>query len=291
MTIPIISDYPMPQGPSFPTNKTQWQVDPKRAVLLIHDMQRYFLRFYDGEGELMPTLVRNLALMLQWARQRQIPIVYSAQPHEQGLADRALLNDMWGPGLTKASPEQQLIHEALAPAPGDIILSKWRYSAFHRSDLLERMRSWKRDQLVIGGVYAHIGCMVTATDAFMNDIQAFMIGDAVADFSEEEHRFALKFLASRCGHVLDTASLTGVNSAIQTQRQWLQTRVQDLIEDDAVLDPNENLIFYGLDSLRLMQLAADLKRQGLVISFEELARTPTLTHWWSLLESRNSEAG
>lgn len=42
MAISKISTYLMPERESYPKNKTDWQLDPSRAVLLIHDMQRYF---------------------------------------------------------------------------------------------------------------------------------------------------------------------------------------------------------------------------------------------------------
>lgn len=289
MSIPNISDYPMPAHTNYPANKTDWQIAPKRSVLLIHDMQRYFMRFYDADGALMTALVDNLIRLRTWARQEDIPVIYTAQPHIQSTVDRALLNAMWGPGLSAAAPEQQQIVSRLTPGPDDVVLTKWRYSAFKRSDLLERMHGWQRDQLIIGGVYAHIGCLVTAADAFMNDIQAFMVGDAVADFSEQEHHFALKYVATRCGHVLDTASVTSrsaKNEAIGEMRAWLQARVRQLIEDDAEPDPQENLIVYGLDSLRLMQLASELKDRGVNVRFDELAGTPTLANWWNLLETR-----
>jgi len=152
-------------------------------------------------------------------------------------------------------------------------------------NLHERMRNWNRDQLIIGGIYAHIGCMVTAVDAFMSDVQPFLVADAVADFSLEDHRFALKYTATRCGHVLDTESLV-VSGAAKVTRQWLYEWAIKLVEDDSDLDPDENLIVYGLDSLRIMQLSSEFKKRGVTISFEELGRNPTLSAWWSLVVSR-----
>jgi len=204
MSIAKIADYPMPLADSFPVNRTRWQVERSRAVLLIHDMQAYFLHFYAPDSPLVKTLVENLQRLRRWADQQQIPVVYTAQPHVQSAEERALLNEMWGPGLTAAAPESQKIVAALAPNLEDTVLTKWRYSAFQKTDLAARMQEWTRDQLIIGGVYAHIGCMVTAVDAFMQDIEAFVVGDAVADFSESEHRMALEYIATRCGHVLET---------------------------------------------------------------------------------------
>ena len=290
MAIPQITDYPMLAASAFPANRTQWRPDPKRAVLLIHDMQRYFLRFYDAKGALLPQLIGNLVRLRDWARANGVPVIYTAQPHEQPHGDRALLNDMWGPGLTVAAPDLQEVVAELAPGPEDIVLTKWRYSAFKRSDLLERMRLLGRDQLVIGGVYAHIGCMVTAVDAFMSDIQPFLVGDAVADFSEAEHLMALRYVATRCGALVSTDSLAGVTERPQATREWLQARVLELVEDETELDPEENLIFYGLDSVQVMVLASELKERGVIVGFDDLARVPTLNGWWSLIEQRRLAA-
>ena len=78
--------------------------------------------------------------------------------------------------------------------------------------------------------------------------------------------------------------------AAETTRAWLQTRVLQLVEDCEDLDPEENLIFYGLDSLQVMRLAAELKERGIAVSFEELADSPTLASWWSLVDTRQKVA-
>jgi isochorismate hydrolase len=102
--------------------------------------------------------------------------------------------------------DRQII-EPLAPGPDDWRLTKWRYSAFFRSDLLERMRRARRDQLIICGVYAHVGVLATAVDAFSHDIEVFVASDAVADFSQRHHRMALEYAAARCAAVTDVAQL------------------------------------------------------------------------------------
>src|SRR5450830_635811 len=213
MAIPSISSYPLPASDALPVNRVQWHVDAKRAVLLVHDMQDYFLRFYGADSELLTTLIANIGRLRAWADAAGVPVVYTAQPVEQSIAERALLNDMWGPGLTTADPALQQVTAALSPAPGDTVLVKWRYSAFQRSNLQELMRDWGRDRL--------------------------------------------------------------------------RERVAPAL-DDTGFGADENLMDYGLDSLEVMNLVAELDKRGIKVSFEELAVTPTLNAWWALVERKQA---
>jgi len=206
LSIPAIAAYPMPR--MEPENRVAWKAHASRAVLLIHDMQYYFLKKFDVSAEPVPTLIRHISQLRELCHARGIPVIYTAQPSDQPPDDRALLTDFWGPGLSDPhNADQEAIIAELAPAPQDLIQTKWRYSAFYRSDLKKIMQDQGRDQLIICGIYSHIGCMTTALDAFMNDIQPFFVSDATADFSAEEHAMAIKYVSQRCGVSVTTSQL------------------------------------------------------------------------------------
>lgn len=278
MAIPKLQAYALPEASDIPANKVNWAFEPSRAALLIHDMQEYFLNFWGENSAMMEKVVANIAALRDFCKQNGIPVYYTAQPKEQSDEDRALLNDMWGPGLTR-SPEQQQVIAALAPDEDDTVLVKWRYSAFHRSPLEEMLKETGRDQLIITGVYAHIGCMTTATDAFMRDIKPFFVADALADFSREEHLMALKYVAGRSGRVVMTEELL----PLPASKAALRALILPLLdESDEPLD-DENLIDYGLDSVRMMATAARWRKVHGDIDFVMLAKNPTIDAWWALL--------
>lgn len=200
MAIPKIQSYPLPFNQDYPAAKVNWKIEKNRAALLIHDMQDYFINFYGDDSPLIQNVINNIAQMKAWCVENNIPVFYTAQPAEQKNEDRALLNDMWGPGLT-AYPEQAEIVKKLAPNSQDHLLTKWRYSAFYNSDLKKILKDTQKDQLIICGVYAHIGVLQTAAEAFMNGIQPFVVGDSVADFSLKDHLFALQYVQRNLGVV------------------------------------------------------------------------------------------
>ncbi|WP_436501561.1 isochorismatase family protein [Actinokineospora sp. HUAS TT18] len=191
----------MPAPAELPGNTAAWVADPDRAVLLIHDMQRFFLRpLPDSVRE---PLVKNAAALRERCRALGVPVGYTAQPGGMTAEQRGLLKDFWGPGM-KVDPADREMVEPLTPDADDWVFTKWRYSAFFKSDLLERMRGLGRDQLVICGVYAHVGVLMSAVEAFTNDIETFVVADAVADFSAAYHRLAIEYAAERCAVVVTT---------------------------------------------------------------------------------------
>ncbi|MCQ4159258.1 isochorismatase family protein [Roseomonas sp. GC11] len=205
--LPTIAPYALPEAASLPAPRGGgWPLEPGRAALLVHDMQRYFLRPYPaGEAPLAP-VVAHIAQLLAAARRAGVPVFYTAQHVNQDRRDRGLQADLWGPGMSDAGAHQPILPE-LAPTPEDFVLTKHRYSAFQRSNLERLMRARGRDQLIICGVYAHIGCMLTAADAFMRDIHPFFVADAVADFSRAKHDMAVEYVAAVCGVPCATAQV------------------------------------------------------------------------------------
>lgn len=294
MAIPAISPYAMPKETELPKNKVSWEADPQRAVLLVHDMQQYFIDYYIRDASPIPELIANIQAIKKQCASLGIPVVYTAQPGNQKAEDRALLTDFWGPGLKDDQSQTKVIDE-LAPNSDDVILTKWRYSAFKKSNLLEMMKEQGRDQLIICGVYAHIGCLMTAGEAFMSDIQPFLITDAIADFSKEEHEMAIKYAAQRCAIILPTSKLLNqlqmkegseVSQADALSLEELRAIIADLLDEDPMdLDDSEDIVDRGMDSIRMMSLVEILREKGAEINFMQMAENPSISAWWGLLSS------
>ena len=208
MALPRITDYPLPTAAELPQARGPWRPRRDRVALLVHDMQRYFLAAFDaGKAPLRPA-VDNIARLLAHCRAHGIPVFYTAQHGDQDRRDRGLQADLWGRACAAApitNPSSKHWHRSR-----EHVLVKHRYSAFQRSNLETLMRVRGRDQLLVTGVYAHIGCTATVVEAFQRDIEAFIAADAVADFSRADHDQALHWIARTCGVPMTTDQLLEV---------------------------------------------------------------------------------
>lgn len=204
--LPEVIRYDLPTLAELPANCVDWQIDPKRAALLIHDMQGYFLRPLAAGGMPYDALVSHIGEIRAACVAAGVPVTYTAQPGDMTPDERGLLKDIWGSGMSKEALDRGIV-DALAPSDDDQVFTKWRYSAYHASNLLEWLREHGRDQLIITGVYAHVGVLVTAFDSYSRDVQTFIAADAVADFTREDHDLALGYAAARCAVVISTAEL------------------------------------------------------------------------------------
>jgi len=301
MAIPNISPYPMPVQSDLPTNKVNWTIDPKRAVLLIHDMQQYFLDAFDVKESPVVELIANIQQLRINTVELGIPVIYSAQPGGQTPEQRGLLQDFWGAGIN-GGPDQKRIVQELSPGEEDIVLTKWRYSAFQKTDLLKLMNQQGRDQLIVCGIYAHIGCLLTSCEAFMQDIQPFFIADAVADFSLEKHRMAITYASERCAVTITTQQLIedlkreqfagelsseDIEIQVPITQESLREEIAWIIKEQPIhIGIHDDLInVWGMDSIRIMSLVEGWRSRGIEITFVELAERPTIADWWALMSS------
>ncbi|WP_395107611.1 amino acid adenylation domain-containing protein [Actinomadura sp. SCN-SB] len=79
-------------------------------------------------------------------------------------------------------------------------------------------------------------------------------------------------------------------------REDMRQQVARLLGDSpAAITDDTNLISCGLDSVRMMGLASQLRRAGVDVSFADLAECPTIDGWWELVSAKSdgqaAEAG
>lgn len=203
--LPRIASYAMPTADELPPVVAPWRVNRDRVALLIHDMQQYFVDAFAAGEAPIDTVVPNIERLRAACDALDIPVFYTAQHAAQDQRDRGLQREFWGPGMATAA--QAAIISPLAPTARHHVLAKWRYSAFQRSPLEEMMRARGRSQLIVCGVYGHIGCLLSTAEAFMRDIEPFLVSDAIGDFSRTHHEQALTYAASRCAVVQTTEQL------------------------------------------------------------------------------------
>ncbi|MFT3875162.1 MAG: isochorismatase family protein [Propioniciclava sp.] len=303
MPLPALIDYATPT--QTPANRLDWTLDPARAAVLVHDLQQYFVRPFAPGCPALTRAVESTAAILQAARAAGVPVFYTAQHGDQDPVERGLQREAWGPGMTSA-PEDTAILPAIAPRDGEVVLDKRRYSAFAKSDFGDRLAALGRDQLVIVGVYAHIGVLATAYDAFQREVAPFVVADGIADFGLADHERALAQVADCCGvvtvaaEVVDalasrtpapeasgTASDAGDASDAGAENQagggWddeLRGSLEGLLAEDAVAAafaaPETDLFSLGLDSMRAFEMLDRLLDAGADIDFGEFTRRPNI---------------
>lgn len=194
-----IQPYAMPDARCLELNKVSWPLDARDAVLLVHDMQQYWLDFF-VEAQPVLKAVRSL---VQAARAAQVPIVYTRGERPKHQAERALGLDMWGPGLAHPSitDADVTIATSLLPHADDFVIDKVRVSAFYETPLPALLHKLGRKQLWVCGVFAHHGVMVSSIEAFMRNYKVQLIADALGDYSEDDHWMALRYVAQTCGQI------------------------------------------------------------------------------------------
>ena len=102
----------------------------------------------------------------------------------------------------------------LAPEPGEPVVDKLGYGAFHGTDLDVRLRALGVRSLVVTGTVTQICVEETAREAFHHGYATTVVADAVSSFAPDLHAATLRNLAMKFGWVADADEVIAALAAV-----------------------------------------------------------------------------
>jgi nicotinamidase-related amidase len=87
--------------------------------------------------------------------------------------------------------------DELAPWPGEEVIDKFGYNAFHNTNLADALRAHDVTQLVVAGTVTQICVEDTVRGGFHLNLEMVVVEDAVASFDPELHSASLRGMAMK----------------------------------------------------------------------------------------------
>lgn len=94
--------------------------------------------------------------------------------------------------------------DELAARPGELVIDKYGYGAFHGTDLDARLRGLGVKSLLVTGTVTQICVEESAREAFHHGYRTTMVVDAISSFAPDLHAATLKNFAMKFGWVTDS---------------------------------------------------------------------------------------
>ncbi len=162
---------------------------------MIHDFADPAGALYCGPS--MERIIPVVASEIARARASREPVIYLTDAHVVGDAEFA----MFPPHAIVGTKGAEIIPQ-LAPAAGDTVIPKRRYSGFFGTDLDITLRERGANTIRLVGDCTNICVLYTAADARNLGYAVEVVRDGVTSFDEEAHRDALRELERTLGATL-----------------------------------------------------------------------------------------
>ncbi|MGW0998548.1 hydrolase [Streptomyces sp. NPDC002520] len=180
-------------------------LDPRTALVVI-DLQRGIVGMPTQPYPASDVVARTVGLADAF-RAHGLPVVLVRVSFAADWADAV-------PGRTERQPRGlafpegwDVIVDELSGHPGDIVVTKHNWSAFHGTDLEVQLRRRGITQIVLTGVATSIGVESTARDAYAHGYHVTLATDAMSDSDVEAHRGSVERIFPRLGESGTTAEV------------------------------------------------------------------------------------
>ena len=175
-------------------NRERFKFVPSSSVLLVMDMQRFFLSeeshaFISSSKAIVP----NIRHLIDAYRGFRLPVIFTRHSLKNN-EEPGIMGKWWGDVIRDGNTLSEII-PLLRPLASEIVIRKTRYSAFYGTELESVLKQRNIKSVVITGVMTHLCCETTAREAFIRDYEVFFVVDATATQNEELHLSSLRVLS------------------------------------------------------------------------------------------------
>ncbi len=217
----------MGESTSGQTGDAAFALVADRTALVIVDMQNDFVRV--GAPLEVPDARATIdaqARLADWFRAHDRPVIYT---RFLSGPERTLIWN-WSPqiapptkccwdghmrsyGDIEGERNAAAVIDELKPSAEDLIVDKYSYGAFHRTNLMDHLVARHVDTICVTGTVTQICVDETGRGGFDHGLQVVMVSDAVSSFDDELHRATLRNFAMKFGRVLTTEEVMAELSA------------------------------------------------------------------------------
>ena len=170
-------------------------MNKNKTVLILIDIQNES----NFGVENVESVVENASTLISACREQEIPIIYTRQINRadrKGLSRDEELNPDGTPVYYCSGTDAVEIISDIAPASGDIVLDKYRWSAFYQTSLDLFLDGMGVEDIIIGGLVSD-GCLMTsAIDGYYRNYQIHLIKDMCATTCDGGHIGSILMMAN-----------------------------------------------------------------------------------------------
>jgi len=179
------------------------RLEPKRTCLLLFD---FLVGHAAKDPQRYAPVLANAAKLLAAARAAGTMVAYARADHRaDGSTTAHTLHDSGPrpPLILSGTPEAEIVPE-LASRPGDYMVPKHRWSAFHGTYLDLALRARHVDTIVLTGGSTDIGISATAYAARDLDYNLVLVSDACTSAKQDVHAQLMREVFPRLARIRTT---------------------------------------------------------------------------------------
>jgi len=189
-------------------------LDPKSSALLVMDFQTAIVEGFAADKE---ALLARTGSILDAARKAAMKVIYVVVAFRRGYPEanpnNATFSTIKDSGRFVEGSAGTEVHAAIAPRPGDIVVTKRRVSAFSGSDLEVILRANGIQTMVLAGIATSGVVLSTVRHAADADYRIVVVGDCCSDRDPEVHRVLLEKVFARQTTVTTAEAVVGALTA------------------------------------------------------------------------------